>query len=627
MMSKLKMPCNVIVCSIIGLSILLFGRSYSYATSETEQTGDTDAVVSNSETDAEQSFDPAITASETPFTFEYSENGGAVIVSHFMYYNFPVGTPYKVHGELYEMIQDDTGNLIPTKTEIISETEFITSTIINTVSMPDGSAVTSGEVSVYYDLSSLADLHDRVFFTVEKLDSDGMFNLSSENFNNSDRYIKVPSLISETHDSKTGGNTIACAEKTSIITKATYSNLQPGKEYIIKGKLQTSIPNAPSDLLHTISESDYEFTPESPDGSVDIVNEANTSNIMGSQIYTKLELFEKEQNNPMLTVDSVQRDESAIVVPYASVSIKDSSTNNQTVSYSESSVLTVDLAYKHLVPSQKYTVETLLVDTKNNKTVMSSKSEFTPFNPDGTEYINLKFNAKKNSGKTLTCKVKIWAGKDLILESAIQNNQNNTLYLPTIKKAYVEKMPSNNALIAGERISFYDKVTFDNLETGRVYTIRFVVIDAKTGKTLKDEDGDAFVLEKSFIHNNPSTEYFFDVSFYNSDKLGGKTIAVTESLYSNVLIFERNKLPSGYRGLTISKPSPTPKPTATPKPTPTPKPDDDYETDSYTEYVYVTRTGNKYHTESCRFAHYSGVQEMTEKEARERGYAPCKICH
>ena len=42
-------------------------------------------------------------------------------------------------------------------------------------------------------------------------------------------------------------------------------------------------------------------------------------------------------------------------------------------------------------------------------------------------------------------------------------------------------------------------------------------------------------------------------------------------------IFERNKLPSGYRGLTISKPSPTPKPTATPKPTPTPKPDDDYE--------------------------------------------------
>ena len=90
--------------------------------------------------------------------------------------------------------------------------------------------------------------------------------------------------------------------------------------------------------------------------------------------------------------------------------------------------------------------------------------------------------------------------------------------------------------------------------------------------------------------------------------------------------------------------TPTPAPTATPIPTVTPTPPssleptgttnppptpetDDYAIDNNDECVYVTRTGNKYHTESCRYAHGSGVQEMTEKEARERGYTPCKICH
>jgi hypothetical protein len=42
--------------------------------------------------------------------------------------------------------------------------------------------------------------------------------------------------------------------------------------------------------------------------------------------------------------------------------------------------------------------------------------------------------------------------------------------------------------------------------------------------------------------------------------------------------------------------------------------------------VYVTRTGKKYHREGCRYL-VRGKVPMTLKEAKAKGYAPCKVCH
>lgn len=41
--------------------------------------------------------------------------------------------------------------------------------------------------------------------------------------------------------------------------------------------------------------------------------------------------------------------------------------------------------------------------------------------------------------------------------------------------------------------------------------------------------------------------------------------------------------------------------------------------------VHITRTGRKYHRPSCRHLSRSKIQ-ITLKEARERGYTPCKVC-
>jgi len=46
---------------------------------------------------------------------------------------------------------------------------------------------------------------------------------------------------------------------------------------------------------------------------------------------------------------------------------------------------------------------------------------------------------------------------------------------------------------------------------------------------------------------------------------------------------------------------------------------------TYGQNVYVTKTGEKYHTEPCRYLKYS-KKEITLQKAFELGYTACSVC-
>ncbi|MBN2081242.1 hypothetical protein JW859_03435 [bacterium] len=47
--------------------------------------------------------------------------------------------------------------------------------------------------------------------------------------------------------------------------------------------------------------------------------------------------------------------------------------------------------------------------------------------------------------------------------------------------------------------------------------------------------------------------------------------------------------------------------------------------DAQTVYVYVTKTGKKYHRGDCRYLKKSKIK-MTLEAAKQAGYTPCKVC-
>ena len=48
-------------------------------------------------------------------------------------------------------------------------------------------------------------------------------------------------------------------------------------------------------------------------------------------------------------------------------------------------------------------------------------------------------------------------------------------------------------------------------------------------------------------------------------------------------------------------------------------------TSAQAQTVYTTKTGTKYHRETCRYLKYSKYA-VSLKEAKEKGYTPCKVC-
>ncbi|TLM80123.1 MAG: hypothetical protein FDZ75_08605 [Actinobacteria bacterium] len=44
-----------------------------------------------------------------------------------------------------------------------------------------------------------------------------------------------------------------------------------------------------------------------------------------------------------------------------------------------------------------------------------------------------------------------------------------------------------------------------------------------------------------------------------------------------------------------------------------------------TVYVYITKTGHKYHRSTCRYLRYSKIR-VTLRDAKRRGYTACLVC-
>jgi hypothetical protein len=56
-----------------------------------------------------------------------------------------------------------------------------------------------------------------------------------------------------------------------------------------------------------------------------------------------------------------------------------------------------------------------------------------------------------------------------------------------------------------------------------------------------------------------------------------------------------------------------------------PAPQQQQQTQTKEQIVYVTKTGKKYHTATCRFLAKSKIP-MALKDAKAKGYTPCSVC-
>lgn len=191
---------------------------------------------------------------------------------------------------------------------------------------------------------------------------------------------------------------------------------------------------------------------------------------------------------------------------------------------------------KKLIRDFPYELRTKLVEKDNISNVIAEKShEF--FASDYSQEIDLKytFNAKELEGKRLVVLAELHrlnrSGNTLVAVHKDINNVDETVVFPKIKTTATDKKDGGKDLLAGEKQTIIDKVSYTNLIIGRKYKVSGKLMNKETGKAILD-NGKEVTAEKEFTAE--TSNGFVNLEFtFNASSLAGKTVVVFEDVYQD----------------------------------------------------------------------------------------------
>lgn len=183
-----------------------------------------------------------------------------------------------------------------------------------------------------------------------------------------------------------------------------------------------------------------------------------------------------------------------------------------------------------------YELRTKLVEKDNISNVIAEKSHQF-FASDYSQEIDLKytFNAKELEGKRLVVLTELHRlnrkGSTLVAVHKDINNIDETAVFPKIKTTAKDKKDGGKDLLAVEKQTIIDKVSYTNLIIGRKYKVSGKLMNKETGKPILD-NGKEVTAEKEFTAE--TSNGFVNLEFtFNATALAGKTVVVFEDVYQD----------------------------------------------------------------------------------------------
>lgn len=281
--------------------------------------------------------------------------------------NKATGEPFVVNGE-----------------EICSEATF-------TPEEPSGSVTVSFE----FDSSVITEKTDLVVF--EELYKDGVQLTVHADLEDENQTVTIHTPEIGTTAMVNGEKEVFATEVFTLEDVVSYTDLIPGKEYIVKGVLMDKVTGTPFIVNDEEVYSEVIFTPEEANGSVTVYFEFDSKYIKEE---TEVVAFETLYFNDIeLAMHTDINDEGqtvAIKIP----EIGTSATINGEKEITTTEIITVvdTVTYRNLTAGKEYIIKGILMDKKTGKPFLIDAKEiqveaaFTPEEPNGQIEIPFNFN-------------------------------------------------------------------------------------------------------------------------------------------------------------------------------------------------------------------------------------------
>ena len=442
------------------------------------------------------------------------------------YRNLVPGKEYTVRGkaldkETGEPLTDADGN------ELVSTAKF-------TAASADGSV----DVKFTFDGTAMAGrsvvFFENVYYT------DKLIAVHAD-IDDEAQTVHIPLIFTSVKDKDTDSHMSLAGSDVTLTDTVAYRNLVPGKTYTVSGTLMDQRTGKAVTVNGKAVTSSADFTPDTADGETKVDFHFNTKGLDDTTVvvfekmfYGKAEIAAHEDIN-----DKGQ----TIYIPSVKTTAIDEKTATK-LTLAEKDIHIVDkVAYRNLVPGEKYTVTGTAIDKTTGETLkddagkdVTAKASFKAEKANGTVDVEFVFDGSTLAGKTVVMYENIYYNNKLVGVHADISDEAQIIYVPSVKTAATDTKTETKLTYAEKDIKITDTVEYTNLIPGKTYKVTGTAMDKKTGKVIKDADGKAVTSEAEITPETADGKVDVDFIFDGSN-LAGKTIVMFEEIrYENGLV-------------------------------------------------------------------------------------------
>lgn len=353
--------------------------------------------------------------------------------------------------------------------------------------------------------------------------------------------VHIPLIFTSVKDKDTDSHMSLAGSDVTLTDTVTYRNLVQGKTYTISGTLMDQRTGKAVTVNGKSVTSSADFTPDTADGETTVDFHFNTKGLDDTTVvvfekifYGKAEIAAHEDIN-----DKGQ----TIYIPSVKTTAIDDKTATKLTLAEKDIHITDTVAYRNLVPGEKYTVTGTAIDKTTGEPLkddagkdVTAKASFKAEKANGTVDVEFVFDGSTLAGKTVVMYENIYYNNKLVGVHADISDEAQIIYVPSVKTAATDTKTETKLTYAEKDIKITDTVEYTNLIPGKTYKVTGTAMDKETGKVIKDADGKAVTSEAEITPETADGKVDVDFIFDGSN-LAGKTIVMFEEIrYEDKLI-------------------------------------------------------------------------------------------
>lgn len=442
------------------------------------------------------------------------------------YRNLVPGKEYTVRGtavdkETGEPLTDADGN------ELVSTAKF-------TAASADGSV----DVKFTFDGTAMAGrsvvFFENVYYT------DKLIAVHAD-IDDEAQTVHIPLIFTSVKDKDTDSHMSLAGSDVTLTDTVAYRNLVPGKTYTVSGTLMDQRTGKAVTVNGKAVTSSADFTPDTADGETTVDFHFNTKGLDDTTVVVFEKMF--YGNAEIAAHEDINDKGQTIYIPSVKTTAIDEKTATK-LTLAEKDIHIVDkVAYRNLVPGEKYTVTGTAIDKTTGETLkddagkdVTAKASFKAEKANGTVDVAFVFDGSTLAGKTVVMYENIYYNNKLVGVHADISDEAQIIYVPSVKTSATDTKTETKLTYAEKDIKITDTVEYTNLIPGKTYKVTGTAVDKKTGKVIKDADGKAVTSEAEITPETADGKVDVDFIFDGSN-LAGKTIVMFEEIrYEDKLI-------------------------------------------------------------------------------------------